>query len=305
MDNQTYDLVIVGGGPAGLTAGIYAQRAGLKTLLLEGELPGGQANEAPSIENYPGFPEISGMELAQKMRDHAVGLDLPIEMKMVRKISSNDKHKIIQTSDTDIKAKTVLVTTGAKPRRLDIKGEKEFLGKGVSYCGTCDGPFFRNKVVAAIGGGDRALKEALFLANIASKIYVIHRRDEFRAEKINVDRAQKKENIEFVLNSVVDEIKGEQLVNSITLRDVGSQQTKNVELDGVFVFVGVVPRNDFIDAEKDAHGFLITDPNLKTSIDGVFAAGDCRSKTLRQVATAVGEGAQVIASVEEYLQDLS
>jgi len=301
MDKHTYDLVIIGGGPAGLTSGIYAQRAGLKTLLLEKEIPGGQVNEAPSIENYPGFIEISGMELANKIKEHAASLDLPIENEAVQKIIDNDSEKLIRTSGKDISAKAIIIATGAKPRHLEIKGEQEFLGRGVSYCATCDGPLFRGKVVAAIGGGDRAIKEALYLSNIVEKVYVIHRRQEFRAEKVNVERLSAKKNVEYVLDSVAEEIKGEGLVKSLAVKNVKEGTVSELPVNGVFVFVGIIPRNEFIEAEKDSHGFLITKPDLQTSVKGIFAVGDCRSKNLRQVATAVGEGAQAVASVEEYL----
>ena len=303
MDKELYDLIIIGGGPAGLTAGIYAQRAGLKTVLLEKELPGGQVNEAPMIENYPGFKEISGMDLANKMKEHALSFDLPIETKGVVSVAVDGNVKLVKTDRGDLKAKAIIVSTGAKPKRIGIKGEDEFLGRGVSYCGTCDGPFFKDKIVAAIGGGDRALKEALFLANIAKKVYVIHRRDEFRGEIINVERLRKKNNVEFILSSVVEEIKGETTVSALKIKNLKTDKQKDLPVDGVFVFVGLVPRNDFIDADKDESGFLITKPDLETSINGIYAAGDCRSKTWRQVATAVGEGAQALASVEEYLHN--
>jgi len=303
MERQTYDLVIIGGGPAGLTSGIYAQRAGLKTLLLEKEIPGGQVNEAPSIENYPGFIEISGMELANKMKEHAASLDLPIENEAVQEIIDNGSLKLIRTTGEDISSKAIIIATGAKPRRLRIKGEEEFLGRGVSYCATCDGPLFRGKVVAAVGGGDRAIKEALYLSNIVRKVYIIHRRAEFRAEKVNVERLSKRENVEYVLDSVVEEIKGEGLVNSLVVKNVKEGTISELPVNGAFVFVGIIPRNDFVDAEKDSHGFLVTGADLETSIKGIFAVGDCRSKNLRQVATAVGEGAQAVASVEEYLHN--
>ena len=305
MDKETYDLIIIGGGPAGLTAGIYAQRAGIKTVLLEKELPGGQVNEAPTIENYPGFQTISGMELGNKMKEHALSFDLPIESQGVQSLKVDGDVKIVKTDVSELKAKTVIISTGAKPKRLDIKGEQKFLGRGVSYCGTCDGPFFKDKVVAAIGGGDRALKEALFLANITKKVYLIHRRDEFRGENINVERLKKKDNVEFILNTVVEEIKGDVKVSALNLKDIKKGITKDLPVEGTFIFVGVVPRNEFIEADKDEHGFLITKLNLETSMSGVFAAGDCRSKNWRQVATAVGEGAQSLSSVEDYLHNLS
>lgn len=304
VKNGIYDLVIIGGGPAGLTSGIYAQRAGLKTVLLEKELAGGQVNEAPSVENYPGFKAIAGMELAGKMKEHALSFGLPIENANVQSIENKEPLKLIKTDEGDIQTKAVIIATGAKPRRLNIKGEKELLGRGISYCATCDGPLFKGKVVAVIGGGDRALKESLFLSNIVDKLYLIHRRDCFRGEKINVDRLNQKENVEFVLDSVVEEVLGEDKVSSIMVKNVKSGDVKELSVQGVFVFVGIVPRTEFIDAEKDDHGFLITQLDLRTSIDGIFAAGDCRSKTLRQVATAVGEGAQAVVSVEDYLHNI-
>ncbi|TET53570.1 MAG: thioredoxin-disulfide reductase [Actinobacteria bacterium] len=297
-----YDVVIIGGGPAGLTAGIYAQRAGLKTTLLEKEIAGGQVNEAPLIDNYPGIKGISGMELANKMKEHALSFSLNIENKEVQNISIEESVKVLQTNEGVLRSKAVIIATGAKPRRLKIKGEEEFSGRGVSYCATCDGPFFKEKVIASIGGGDRALKEGVYLSKIVSKLYLIHRRDKFRGEKINEDKLRERENVELVLNTVPEEIAGEQKVKAIKIKNVKTNEKSELKVDGVFIFVGVISRNEFIEAEKDDQGFLLTDAELQTSVKGVYAAGDCRSKVLRQVATAVGEGAAALYNAEQYIE---
>ncbi len=302
MGNDLYDVVIIGGGPAGLTAGIYAQRAGLKTTLLEKEIAGGQVNEAPLIDNYPGIKGISGMELANKMKEHALSFSLNIENKEVQNISIEESVKVLQTNEGVLRSKAVIIATGAKPRRLKIKGEEEFSGRGVSYCATCDGPFFKEKVIASIGGGDRALKEGVYLSKIVSKLYLIHRRDKFRGEKINEDKLRERENVELVLNTVPEEIAGEQKVKAIKIKNVKTNEKSELKVDGVFIFVGVISRNEFIEAEKDDQGFLLTDAELQTSVKGVYAAGDCRSKVLRQVATAVGEGAAALYNAEQYIE---
>lgn len=299
-----YDLIIIGGGPAGLTAGIYAQRAGLKTLLLEKEVIGGQIAVSDIIENYPGFPSISGPGLMEKFEEHARGLGLEIKMAEVTDIQDKDKEKIVKSSEGDLITKAVIVATGAKPKRLGIPGEKEFTGKGVSYCATCDGPFFKNQRVLVVGGGDTAVKEAIYLSKIASKVYIAHRRDQFRAEKIIQDKAISASNIEILWSHVLKEIKGKTGVEKAVLQNLKNSNIKELDVEGIFVFVGINPTTDFVDVEKDEQGFIKTDQDMKTFVKGIFAAGDCRITSLKQVSTAVGDGAIAAFMAEKYIEGL-
>lgn len=299
-----YDLIIIGGGPAGLTAGIYAQRAKLKTVLLEKEMIGGQIAVSDIIENYPGFPSISGSGLMEKFEEHARGLGLEIKLTDVLIVQNNGKGKIVKTSDGDFTSRAVIVATGAKPRRLGVPGEKEFTGKGVSYCATCDGPFFKGKPVLVVGGGDTAVKEAVYLSRIASKVYLAHRRDQFRAEKIIQEKAFSAKNIEMLLSHVLREIKGKTGVEKAIVQNLKDNATKEIVVEGVFVFVGINPTTDFVDVEKDEYGFIKTDRDMKTSVRGIFAAGDCRITPLKQVSTAVGDGAIAAFTAEKYIEDL-
>lgn len=300
-----YDVIIIGGGPAGLTAGIYAQRARLKTLLLEKEFVGGQIAVSDIIENYPGFPSISGADLMEKFEQQARVLGLEIKMTDVNDVQDKDKTKIIKTSEGDLITKTVIVATGAKPKKLNIHGEKEFIGKGVSYCATCDGPFFKGQRVLIVGGGDTAVKEAVYLSKIASKVYLVHRRDRFRAEKIIQEKAISTQNIEIFWNSILKEIKGKTGVEKVVLQNIKDNTAKELVVEGIFIFVGINPATDFIDVEKDEYGFIKTDKNMKTSINGIFAAGDCRTTPLKQVSTAVGDGAIAAFMAERYIEELS
>lgn len=299
-----YDLVIIGGGPAGLTAGIYAQRARLKTVLLEREFVGGQIAVSDVIENYPGFPSISGAGLMEKFEEHAKGLGLEIKFAEVQTITDDGKMKVLRTSEGEIRTKAVIVATGAKPRRLGVPGEKELTGKGVSYCATCDGPFFRNLRVMVVGGGDTAVKEAVYLSKIASKVYIVHRRDKFRAEKILQEKLDKTANIEQLKNHILKEIVAENgVVKKAVVEDLKGCVKKDIELEGVFVFVGINPTTDFADVEKDDKGFIKTNAKMETSVRGIFAAGDCRITPLLQVATAVGDGAIAAFSAEAYIEE--
>ena len=299
-----YDLVIIGGGPAGLTAGIYAQRARLKTVLFEREMVGGQIALSDVIENYPGFPSISGMELMQKFEAHARGLGLEIELAEVKDVLLGENRKVVKTSKGEFQTKALIVATGAKPRRLGVPGEKEFTGKGVSYCATCDGPFFRGRDVMVVGGGDTAIKEAVFLAKLAKKVYVVHRRDQLRAEKILQERAFKTENIEFLWSHILKEIRGEKFVEEAVVEDLKEGTLKTIKAEGIFIFVGINPTTDFIDVDKDERGFIKTSHRMETSHPGVFAAGDCTTTPLLQVATAVGNGAIAAYEAEKYIEEL-
>ena len=306
--HDVYDVVIIGGGPAGLTAAIYACRAGWKTLLVERGAFGGQAASTDLIENYPGFPEgISGSELMLNFYNQAVhfGCDfLTADVNVLRSTDLNEKIKKVETNAGTVQGKTIIVATGAQPRELGVKGEKEFRGRGVSYCATCDGFFFRNKKVAVIGGGDAAVKEALFLANIAREVMIVHRRDTFRADKVLGDKVLAAPNIKVYWDTIVKEIVGETKINALILHNVKTLATVSEEVDGVFLYVGTQPNTAFFadHNSKNEQGYLLTDESLQIPIPGVFAIGDCRQKKARQVATAVGDGALVIAAVDEYLQ---
>ncbi|MCK4738936.1 MAG: thioredoxin-disulfide reductase [Deltaproteobacteria bacterium] len=299
-----YDLVIIGGGPGGLTAGIYAQRARLKTVLLERELVGGQIALSDVIENYPGFPSVSGMGLMEKFEEHAKSFDLPIEMKTVESIKTDGNVKVLQTSEGEIRAKAVIIATGAKPSKLGVPGESEFFGKGVSYCATCDGPFFRDQSVIVVGGGDTAIKEAVYLSRIAKKVHVIHRRDKLRAEKILQEKALKAENIEIHWSHVLKEITGTKMgVDGAVIEDLKTKENKKIDINGAFIFVGINPTTNFTDVEKDDQGFIKTSRTMETSTKGIYAVGDCRDTLLLQVATAVGDGALAAYIAESYIED--
>ncbi len=300
-----YDVVIIGAGPAGITAGIYAKRAMLNTMLVEKLGPGGQVVLTDVIENYPGFSKITGSELIQKFEEHVAGLGLEITYAEIERIEDSGDVKILHTTDGEkISTRSVIIASGAHPNKLGVPGETAHIGRGVSYCATCDGFFFTGKDVAVVGGGGTAITEAIFLAKMVNRVYVIHRRDALRSEKILQERAFNNPKIEFVWNSVVEEIKGEQTVNTIVVKNVKTEKLQEIAVDGVFVFVGLKPNTDFIDCRKDERGFIKTDANLATSMNGVFAAGDCRDKPLRQVVTAVGDGAIASASVEKYLESM-
>ncbi len=299
-----YDLIIVGGGPAGLTAGIYAQRARLKVVLLERELIGGQIALSDVIENYPGFPSISGMDLMAKFEEHARGLDLEIKMEGVESITTDGEVKVVKTTEGEYRTKAVIVATGAKPRPLGVPGEKEFTGKGVSYCATCDGPFFRNRTVVVVGGGDTAVKEAVYLSKIADKVYLVHRRDQLRAEKILQEKAINSDKIEILWSHVLLEITGEGGVDHAIVKNLKTEEVITLDVHGAFIFVGINPTTGFVDVEKDDQRFIIANPKMETSVPGIFVAGDCRNTPLLQVSTAVGDGATAAFIAEDYIDNL-
>jgi thioredoxin reductase (NADPH) len=298
---MVYDVIIIGGGPAGLSAGIYAKRAMMNALLIEKVGLGGQITKTHMLENYPGFPEVSGMELMEKMEEHAKKFDLEIKFADVRQIKDGGDVKTVVTSDGEFETRSVIVATGTRPKKLGVPGEDEFTGRGVSTCATCDGFFFTGKDVALVGGGDSAIVEAIFLTKMVNKVYVIHRRDELRAEKINQERAFKNPKIEFVWNSNLQSIEGTNTVEKVIVKNKLTDEITEIQVGGVFMYVGVEPGTDFVEADKDGNGFLSTGPDLSTSVPGIFAAGDCRTTLLRQVATAVGDGALAAVSAERYL----
>jgi len=305
MEKTDYDLVIIGGGPAGLTAGLYASRARLHTVLIEKVALGGQILITDWIENYPGFPEgLSGYELAQKLNEQARKFDLQIENSEVLSVDFSEKIKKVNLRDRVITALTVIIATGASPKRLGVPGENKFYGRGVSFCATCDGPFFKDCVVAAVGGGDTAVQESIYLTKFAKKVYLIHRRDEFRAEKILQERAFENEKVEIVWDSVVKSIDGGLTnVEKITVENVKTGETRSLSVDGCFIWVGILPNTDYLnkDVELDEFGFVRVDSNMETSVPGVFAAGDVRNTPLRQIVTAVGDAAIAAYSAEHYI----
>lgn len=298
------DLVIIGGGPAGYTAGLYAARADINTVLIERGMPGGQAASTEWIENFPGFPGgVGGIDLAMKMDEQARSFGLETLTSDVEKLEKQGEEFIVYTGEEPIKAKAVILATGAKPQFLGVEGEGKFHGRGVSYCATCDGAFFRDKAVAVVGGGDAAVEEGIFLTKFASKVYLIHRRGELRATKLLQKRAMENEKIEFLWHSVVDEIVGENKVEAVKTKNVQSGEIKDVPVDGVFVYVGVRSNSELVKdlVDMDDRGYIMTNDKMETSIPGLYAAGDIRQKPLRQVVTAVADGAVAAVEVEKYL----
>jgi len=306
MNRQTYDLIIIGGGPAGLTAGLYAARSKLKTLLLEKlPLPGGQTMNAWMLENYPGFPDgISGRELMKKMETQARNFGLTIETGEVKEIKNSGDMKQVVCEEKDCVTRTIIVATGASPSRLGADGEERLMGRGISFCGTCDGFFFKDKEVILVGGGDTAMEEALFLTRFVKKLSVVHRRDALRATKVLQDRAFANDKISFIWDTVVDGIEGEESVERVILKNVKTGDVLKKETDGIFVFVGTVPNTQCLTGvvDLDKQGFVLTDENMETSASGLFAAGDVRKKILRQISTAVGDGATAAFAAEKYIE---
>jgi len=306
MDNN-HELIIIGGGPAGLAAGIYAARARISTLLIEKGLPGGQIVNAELVENYPGFPNgISGAELVSLMEMQAVKYGLEITMAEVAGVSANGTDKFIKTDRDEYNAKAVIIASGSEYARLNVRGEDEFRGKGVSYCATCDGAFFRDKAVAVIGGGDVALNDALFLTRFTSNVKVIHRRDQLRATKILQERAFAEPSIGFIWDTVVEAISGEGHVDRLQLRNVKTGAKSALETYGVFIAVGFRPNTGYLSGflSLSPEGFVVVNSRLETSVSGIFAAGDIRVGSPRQVVTAVGDGATAAILAQDYILSL-
>lgn len=302
-----YDVAILGGGPAGLTAAIYASRARLSTVLIEKNYPGGQVAMCDNIENYPGYTaNTSGYELCTSMKDQAERFGAEIKLMEIARIDLESPEKILHATDGEkIKAKTVILSLGAHPRKLGVPGEMEFIGRGVSYCAVCDAAFFKDKKILVVGGGDTAVEDSHFLTRYASSVTIVHRRDKFRAQRIIQERTLGNPIIRVQWNSVVKSIGGKDAVDHVVLENVHTREESQVPVDGVFVLIGLDPNTRFLDGriDVDAMGYIITDEDMRTNIPGVFAAGDVRQKLLRQIVTACADGAIAATAAEKYIEE--
>ena len=300
-----YDLIIIGSGPAGLSAAIYAQRACLDTIVIEKNgISGGQVLNTWEVDNYPGFPGVTGFELSRQFREHANKLGARVVQDEVVQVELSGNVKKVVCEEETYEARCVILASGAHHRTLEVPGEEELRGAGVSYCATCDGAFFRGRTVAVVGGGDAALEDAIFLARMCEKVYIVHRRDKLRGAKRLQERLQALENIEFVWNSETVAIEGNAQVEALRLRQTKTGEERRLDVDGVFIAVGIAPESELYagQLELDEQGYIRADESGQTSVPGVFAAGDVRTKALRQILTAASDGANCVASAERYLQ---
>ncbi len=305
VKRKIYEVIIIGGGPGGLTAGLYTSRARLSTLLIESALFGGQMTTTELIENYPGFPQgITGDELSRLMEEQAKRFGMETVTEEVVTVSLERDMKVVQTDESTYRCEALIICTGTEYRKLGVPGEKEYAGKGVSYCATCDGALFQDSQIVVVGGGDSALTEALFLTKFAKELTIIHRRDALRGTKIYQESVCANPKIKLLWNSVVQEIKGDSVVRSVLVKNVKTGEVNELNTEGVFLFVGLSPRTQFLRGliTLDEGGYIITDDNCETSIKGIFAVGDCRKRLLRQIATAVGDGATAAFAAEKYLE---
>jgi len=308
VDEKQYDIVIVGGGPGGLTAGLYSARAIRKTVVLEKYLPGGQIANTEEVEDYPGFESISGAELAMKMAEQAKKFGLEIESEEVVEVYVDGDDRIVRCASSAVyRAKAVILSTGGSPVKLNVPGEKEYAGKGVSYCAICDGAFFRDQVIAVVGGGDAAVEEASFLTKFGSKVYIIHRRDKLRAQKIIQQRAFDNPKIEVIWDSVVESVNGDsKQVTSLSLKNVKNGAKSTLEVGAVFVFIGFRPNSNITREalRKDQGGYILTNERMETSIKGIYACGDVRAQLVRQITNAVGDATTAAIAAEKYIEEL-
>lgn len=305
-EEKVYDVVIIGAGPAGMTAAVYTARANLSTVMIERGVPGGQMANTEDVENYPGYESILGPDLANKMLDHAKKFGTEYAYGDVKEVLDGNPYKIVKVGNKDYKAKAVIVATGNKARLLGAPGEKELSGRGVSYCAVCDGAFFKNKELVVVGGGDSAVEEAVFLTKFASKVTIVHRRDQLRAQKILQDRAFKNEKIEFIWDSTLEEIYGENHVEGVRIKNKKTGEVTDFPTGGVFIYVGMDPLTSAVEnlgITNDA-GYILTNDNMETKIPGVFAAGDVREKSLRQIVTATGDGSIAAMQAQQYIESL-
>lgn len=292
MERKIFDIIILGGGPAGFSSAIYAARGAVSTAIVDINMLGGQPSNYLELENYPGFQLVGGYDLMEKFEEHADKFG--VEKFPMQEITNIDlAKKKIYTKEFEFSAKSIIIATGAQPMKLGVKGENEFVGRGVSYCAVCDGAFYKDKIVAVVGGGNSAIEEAMYLTKFAKKVYVIHRRDKLRADKILQEKAFKNQKIEFILNSIVLEIQGENTVKSIVLKNLQTDKISELKIDGIFPYIGISPNTELFSGQlnQDKYGFIITDTTMATSVDGVYAIGDVRNTPLRQVVTAASDGA--------------
>lgn len=305
MYDRMFDIGIIGGGTAGLTAAVYGQRAGKKTIVLEAGNFGGQIVVSHKVENYPGIVSISGSEFSMNLMNQAKALGAVTESAQVVRVRTEGNHKVIETTGDSCTCRTVILATGLTHRRLGVKNEEKLVGAGVSYCATCDGMFFRGRDVAVIGGGNTGLQDAIFLSNYCNKVYLVHRRDTFRGEERLVNTLKEKENVEFILNATVKEIVGQEYVEGVILNDLVAGSTKELKVDGIFVAVGQIPKNDiFEDVVKlSGDGYILASEDCITSCPGIFAAGDCRTKEIRQLTTAAADGAVAALAACNYIDE--
>ncbi|MBY0086936.1 MULTISPECIES: thioredoxin-disulfide reductase [Brevibacillus] len=306
-DQKIYDVIIAGAGPAGMTAAVYTSRANMSTLMLERGIPGGQMANTEDIENYPGFTSILGPDLSTKMFEHAQQFGAEYAYGEIKEIRDEEPYKRVITGDKEYLTKSVIVATGAEHRLLGVQGEKELSGRGVSYCAVCDGAFFRNKELVVVGGGDSAVEEAVFLTRFASKVTIVHRRDQFRAQKILQKRAFDNEKIEVIWDTELKEIRGEGKVQAVLLQNTKTGEEREYPADGVFIYVGMDPLTASVrplGITNDA-GYVLTDEKMNTKVKGIFAAGDVREKMLRQVVTATGDGSIAAQSAQHYVEELN
>lgn len=300
---ERYNVIIIGGGPAGYTAAVYTLRAGFTCAIVEKLAPGGQMATTSNIENYPGFASVSGWELTEKMREQAIALGAVEIFGEVTKANLTASPKVVTVDGTETEGDTVIIATGAKPRKTGVAREDDLLGRGVSYCATCDGPFFRGKTVCVAGGGNTAFEDALYLSNLCRKVYILHRRDTFRASPTYIKRAGEKENIEFITDSVIQSLLGEKSLTGLEIKNLKTGIITAIDTDGLFVAIGRIPDTDVFKGiiAMDEAGYILAGEDTKTSVPGVFAAGDVRTKPLRQIITACADGAVAAKYAEEAL----